>query len=154
MFEFGIICLFVHLVASVPQPPCRRCCDHLPSPDDAASLRESMPAMPEVRTYINMTILKGTPSFITSLTDWICLVAPQRCILSNLTKTNKKKLARWPHSCKMLPRQNSVILYSIVYCRHSQTLPSPNGRLDSHEPPTVSNHLQMHNMMHYNTFLS
>ncbi|KAI7803473.1 putative complement C1q tumor necrosis factor-related protein 6 [Triplophysa rosa] len=59
MFEFGFICLFVHLVASVPQPPCRRCCDHLPSPDDAASLRESMPAMPEVRTYINMTILKG-----------------------------------------------------------------------------------------------
>lgn len=53
-------CLFLHLVVSIPQPACRRCCDHLPPLDDAATLRESMPVMPEVRTYINMTILKGT----------------------------------------------------------------------------------------------
>ncbi|ROL42917.1 hypothetical protein DPX16_10973 [Anabarilius grahami] len=56
MFGFLLLaCLFLHLVVSVPQPPCRRCCDHLPPLDDAATIRESMP---EVRTYINMTILK------------------------------------------------------------------------------------------------
>ncbi|XP_059378117.1 complement C1q tumor necrosis factor-related protein 6-like [Carassius carassius] len=54
-----LACLFLHLVDSIPQPACRRCCDHLPPLDDAATLRESIPAMPEVRTYINMTILKG-----------------------------------------------------------------------------------------------
>ncbi|XP_693502.3 complement C1q tumor necrosis factor-related protein 6 [Danio rerio] len=60
MFGFLLLaCLFLHLVVSVPQPPCRRCCDHLPPLDDSASTREGMPAMPEVRTYINMTILKG-----------------------------------------------------------------------------------------------
>lgn len=67
MFGFGLICLFLHLVTSVPQPPCHRCCDHVPSLDDAAGLRESMPAMPEVRTYINMTILKGTPHSLSHL---------------------------------------------------------------------------------------
>ncbi|KAF4115618.1 complement C1q tumor necrosis factor-related protein 6 [Onychostoma macrolepis] len=51
--------LFLHMVVSIPQPACHRCCDHLPPLDDAATLRESMPGMPEVRTYINMTILKG-----------------------------------------------------------------------------------------------
>ncbi|XP_048055389.1 complement C1q tumor necrosis factor-related protein 6 [Megalobrama amblycephala] len=57
MFGFLLLaCLFLHLVVSVPQLPCRRCCDHLPPLDDAATIRESMP---EVRTYINMTILKG-----------------------------------------------------------------------------------------------
>ncbi len=58
--SFLLASLFLHLVVSVPQPACRRCCDHLPPLEDAATLRESMPAMPEVRTYINMTILKGT----------------------------------------------------------------------------------------------
>lgn len=68
MFGYGLVCLFLHLVVSVPQPKCRRCCDHLPPLDDAATLTEGMPAIPEVRTYINMTILKGTQnSFMHSL---------------------------------------------------------------------------------------
>lgn len=52
------------LVAPVPPSatprPCRRCCDHLPA--DGSSGPSHSPGMshvPEVRTYINMTILKG-----------------------------------------------------------------------------------------------
>ncbi|CAL8304745.1 unnamed protein product [Merluccius merluccius] len=54
------------LVVSVPPPgappvPCRRCCDHLDleegsgDPTEMAGLNQ----VPQVRTYINMTILKG-----------------------------------------------------------------------------------------------
>ncbi|XP_061829979.1 complement C1q tumor necrosis factor-related protein 6 [Nerophis lumbriciformis] len=61
-----LILSFAHLVALAPHPddpfvPCRRCCDHLQPTEDSPS----PPPMgmynqvPEVRTYINMTILKG-----------------------------------------------------------------------------------------------
>uniref|UniRef100_A0A672T653 C1q domain-containing protein n=1 Tax=Sinocyclocheilus grahami TaxID=75366 RepID=A0A672T653_SINGR len=70
-----LACLFLHLVVSVPQPACRRCCDHLPAPDEAATLSESMPAMPEVRTYINMTILKvGRRKSLHSIDNYQALI--------------------------------------------------------------------------------
>ncbi|CAN9505836.1 unnamed protein product [Ophioblennius macclurei] len=44
------------LVALVPPPaPCRRCCDHLEPAEGSGAFSQ----VPEVRTYINMTILKG-----------------------------------------------------------------------------------------------
>ncbi|XP_049329933.1 complement C1q tumor necrosis factor-related protein 1-like [Astyanax mexicanus] len=43
----------LHLTWSVPQPPCSRCCDDLPQAEDVGR------NIPEVHTYINMTILKG-----------------------------------------------------------------------------------------------
>ncbi|XP_029996907.1 complement C1q tumor necrosis factor-related protein 6 [Sphaeramia orbicularis] len=52
------------LVASVPPNttprPCRRCCDHLPADGSTdPSHSPGLSHVPEVRTYINMTILKG-----------------------------------------------------------------------------------------------
>lgn len=63
MFAVFLLLLLPH-VASVPSPSrptpkyCRRCCDHLdpplnPAPHPAAN------QTPEIRTIINMTILKG-----------------------------------------------------------------------------------------------
>uniref|UniRef100_UPI0037E9089D complement C1q tumor necrosis factor-related protein 6 n=1 Tax=Semicossyphus pulcher TaxID=241346 RepID=UPI0037E9089D len=46
---------------SAPPVPCRRCCDHL-EPEEgsgASAPSEGFGRVPEVRTYINMTILKG-----------------------------------------------------------------------------------------------
>ncbi|XP_023652590.1 complement C1q tumor necrosis factor-related protein 1-like isoform X1 [Paramormyrops kingsleyae] len=60
---FGHFLLLFPLVASVPPPSgaplrqCHRCCDHLESAGDAPPT--GLNQMPEVRTYINMTILKG-----------------------------------------------------------------------------------------------
>lgn len=52
--------ILVPLTLSVPQSPCRHCCDDDVLPDeDHTSLPPDTPAMPEIRTYINMTILKG-----------------------------------------------------------------------------------------------
>lgn len=54
--------LLLPLVCCVPSPSrppsrlCRRCCDHSEPPAATAQYQ-----MPEVRTVINMTILKGTP---------------------------------------------------------------------------------------------
>ncbi|XP_004560805.1 complement C1q tumor necrosis factor-related protein 6 [Maylandia zebra] len=57
----GILLLLLSLsclVATVPPPvPCRHCCDHL-EPAEGSGAQPSSYA-PEVRTYINMTILKG-----------------------------------------------------------------------------------------------
>ncbi|XP_018601571.1 complement C1q tumor necrosis factor-related protein 1 [Scleropages formosus] len=54
--------LFLHVDAipsRTPLRPCRRCCDHL-EPQEGSTMRAVPPyQMPEVRTYINMTILKG-----------------------------------------------------------------------------------------------
>lgn len=57
--------LLLPLVASVPPskaPPrfCRRCCDHLGPPESPSTHAATPQQMPEVRTFINMTILKGT----------------------------------------------------------------------------------------------
>ncbi|XP_074511478.1 complement C1q tumor necrosis factor-related protein 1 isoform X1 [Sebastes fasciatus] len=53
-------------VALVPPPgappvPCRRCCDHLEPAEGSGAepLTGGVSQVPEVRTYINMTILKG-----------------------------------------------------------------------------------------------
>lgn len=55
------------LVALVPPPsapliPCRRCCDHLEPVEGSGAqpLTDGFGPLPEVRTYINMSILKGT----------------------------------------------------------------------------------------------
>ncbi|KAM3864337.1 complement C1q tumor necrosis factor-related protein 1 [Diretmus argenteus] len=68
---FGVLLLlpvlsFPSLVAPVPPPsappaPCRRCCDHLEPAEGSAAQAPvaGLTHMPEVRTYINMTILKG-----------------------------------------------------------------------------------------------
>lgn len=49
------------LTLSVPQSPCRRCCDDDFLPDEASTtLPPDTPVMPEIHTYINMTILKGS----------------------------------------------------------------------------------------------
>ncbi|KAK3525366.1 hypothetical protein QTP86_031257, partial [Hemibagrus guttatus] len=45
------------LTFSMPQSLCRHCCDDDLLPDEATTTLP--PAMPEIRTYINMTILKG-----------------------------------------------------------------------------------------------
>ncbi|XP_045929916.1 complement C1q tumor necrosis factor-related protein 6 [Micropterus dolomieu] len=54
------------LVALVPPPsappvPCRHCCDHVEQPEGSGAqpATEGFILVPEVRTYINMTILKG-----------------------------------------------------------------------------------------------
>uniref|UniRef100_A0AAR2LEP4 C1q domain-containing protein n=2 Tax=Pygocentrus nattereri TaxID=42514 RepID=A0AAR2LEP4_PYGNA len=58
------VLLLLPLVASVPSPSrlppkyCRRCCDHLEPPLSPSSRPVTYQA-PEVRTFINMTILKG-----------------------------------------------------------------------------------------------
>ncbi|KAG9277511.1 complement C1q tumor necrosis factor-related protein 1 [Astyanax mexicanus] len=58
------VLLLLPLVASVPSPSrpppkyCRRCCDHLEPPLSSSSRPVAYQA-PEVRTFINMTILKG-----------------------------------------------------------------------------------------------
>ncbi|XP_036409410.1 complement C1q tumor necrosis factor-related protein 1-like [Megalops cyprinoides] len=64
MFEvLPPILLLLPLVVSVPPPssalprPCRRCCDHLADGSPAHNI--PLNQMPEVRPYINMTILKG-----------------------------------------------------------------------------------------------
>ncbi|KAL1005647.1 hypothetical protein UPYG_G00061780 [Umbra pygmaea] len=58
--------LLLPLVSSSPSPsrPCRQCCDHLQPPESPAShpahaASATHSQIPEVRTYINMTILKG-----------------------------------------------------------------------------------------------
>ncbi|KAB5517627.1 hypothetical protein PHYPO_G00169350 [Pangasianodon hypophthalmus] len=52
--------ILIPLTHSVPQSPCRHCCDDDFLPDEApTTLPPDTPAMPEIRTYINMTILKG-----------------------------------------------------------------------------------------------
>ncbi|KAG7460085.1 hypothetical protein MATL_G00217630 [Megalops atlanticus] len=57
------ILLLLPLVVSVPPPssapprPCRRCCDHLTDGSPAHNIPQNQ--MPEIRPYINMTILKG-----------------------------------------------------------------------------------------------
>ncbi|KAJ8363224.1 hypothetical protein SKAU_G00120550 [Synaphobranchus kaupii] len=56
--------LLLPLVASVTPskaPPrfCRRCCDHLEPPEGASARAAPPQKVPEVRTFINMTILKG-----------------------------------------------------------------------------------------------
>lgn len=54
------------LVAPGPPPSgsCRRCCDHLDPPEGTRDQRSGrVNHMPEVRTYINMTILKGNFKF-------------------------------------------------------------------------------------------
>lgn len=56
----GIVLLlsFPSLVAMVPPPvPCRHCCDHLEPAEGSDAQPRSY--VPEVHTYINMTILKG-----------------------------------------------------------------------------------------------
>lgn len=65
MFGFCLpLLLLLPLVASVPSPSrsplkyCRRCCDPL-EPPISASPRPMTYQTPEVRTFINMTILKG-----------------------------------------------------------------------------------------------
>lgn len=54
------------LVAPAPPPSappvaCRRCCDHLEPAEGSGDqpITEGFLHVPEVRTYINMTILKG-----------------------------------------------------------------------------------------------
>ncbi|XP_038551423.1 complement C1q tumor necrosis factor-related protein 6 [Micropterus salmoides] len=54
------------LVALVPPPsappvPCRHCCDHVEQPEGSGAqpATERFILVPEIRTYINMTILKG-----------------------------------------------------------------------------------------------
>ncbi|XP_028829463.1 complement C1q tumor necrosis factor-related protein 1 [Denticeps clupeoides] len=61
-----LVLLLPPLGASVPSPSrpplryCRRCCDHLDPPESASSPRPGgLYVSPEVRTFINMTILKG-----------------------------------------------------------------------------------------------
>ncbi|XP_064179811.1 complement C1q tumor necrosis factor-related protein 1 [Anguilla rostrata] len=56
--------LLLPLVASASPskaPPriCRRCCDHLEPPEGASTRTAPPQRVPEVRTFINMTILKG-----------------------------------------------------------------------------------------------
>ncbi|KAG5278804.1 hypothetical protein AALO_G00102940 [Alosa alosa] len=58
--------LVVVVAVAVPSPSrppvryCRRCCDHLDPPDSPSSPRSAgLHQAPEVRTFINMTILKG-----------------------------------------------------------------------------------------------
>ncbi|XP_029583185.1 complement C1q tumor necrosis factor-related protein 1 [Salmo trutta] len=64
------VLLFLPLVITVPPPggappaPCRRCCDDLelqkgPPAPQTGDQKSDLNQMPEVRTYINMTILKG-----------------------------------------------------------------------------------------------
>uniref|UniRef100_A0A4W5MGW7 C1q and TNF related 6a n=1 Tax=Hucho hucho TaxID=62062 RepID=A0A4W5MGW7_9TELE len=64
------VLLFLPLVIPVPPPrgappaPCRRCCDDLelqegPPAPQTGDQKSGLNQMPEVRTYINMTILKG-----------------------------------------------------------------------------------------------
>ncbi|XP_036401748.1 complement C1q tumor necrosis factor-related protein 1-like [Megalops cyprinoides] len=59
------VVLLLSLVASVPSPSkaphrlCRRCCDHLEPPEGSTARTATPYQVPEVRTYINMTILKG-----------------------------------------------------------------------------------------------
>ncbi|XP_026887677.2 complement C1q tumor necrosis factor-related protein 6 isoform X1 [Electrophorus electricus] len=50
------IFFFLPLTLPEPQPHCSRCCDDLLPAEGPTALQ---PAMPEIRTYINMTILKG-----------------------------------------------------------------------------------------------
>ncbi|KAJ8386116.1 hypothetical protein AAFF_G00177100 [Aldrovandia affinis] len=65
MFEMLPPVLLLHLVASVPPPSgappriCRRCCDHLEPAEGSPARNPAQNQMPEIRTYINMTILKG-----------------------------------------------------------------------------------------------
>lgn len=52
--------ILIPLTLSVPQSPCHRCCDEDSLPYEApTTLPPDTPAMPEIRMYINMTILKG-----------------------------------------------------------------------------------------------
>lgn len=61
------------LVALVPPPPappalCKSCCDHLEPAEGSGAqpITEGFNHVPEVRTYINMTILKGIPTLLLS----------------------------------------------------------------------------------------
>ncbi|KAM6972238.1 complement C1q tumor necrosis factor-related protein 1 [Aplochiton taeniatus] len=62
-----LLLLLLPLSCCVPPPSrpprvCRRCCDHLDPPENPSSSARSAataPHPPEVRTFINMTILKG-----------------------------------------------------------------------------------------------
>ncbi|KAM9843243.1 complement C1q tumor necrosis factor-related protein 6 [Aulostomus maculatus] len=63
MLGLLLLLSFTSLVALVPPPyiphvPCRRCCDHL-EPAEGSADSAVFSHAPEVRTYINMTILKG-----------------------------------------------------------------------------------------------
>lgn len=60
---------FVHLVTQAAPPtgspvPCKRCCDDLQPAEDSAAppAAGEYIQLPQVRAYINMTILKGTPA--------------------------------------------------------------------------------------------
>lgn len=56
------------LAALVPPPvPCRQCCDHLEPAEGSGAQPPAagFSQVPEVRTYINMTILKGIMSIMT-----------------------------------------------------------------------------------------
>ncbi|MFT7819477.1 complement C1q tumor necrosis factor-related protein 1-like [Arapaima gigas] len=61
----GLFLFLLPLAASVPPPSgastrlCHRCCDHVDSAGGTPSQTTIPNQMPEVRTYINMTILKG-----------------------------------------------------------------------------------------------
>lgn len=62
---FGVLLLLLSFssVVVVPPPnsPCRKCCDQM-SPADGSGdspMSEEFSPVPEIRTYINMTILKG-----------------------------------------------------------------------------------------------
>ncbi|KAF7686491.1 hypothetical protein HF521_015853 [Silurus meridionalis] len=63
VMSVSVIVWFIFLVPltlSVPQSPCRRCCDDDFLPDETpATLPPETSAIPEIRTVINMTILKG-----------------------------------------------------------------------------------------------
>lgn len=52
-----IVSVLTLLTFSMPQSPCHHCCDDDFLPDEASTALP--PAVPEIRTYINMTILKG-----------------------------------------------------------------------------------------------
>ncbi|KAL7883425.1 hypothetical protein SRHO_G00010830 [Serrasalmus rhombeus] len=56
-FLLPLVLFLLPLALSVPQPPCSRCCDDLPPAEDP------MRTVPEVHTYINMTILKSWLAF-------------------------------------------------------------------------------------------
>ncbi|XP_029945196.1 complement C1q tumor necrosis factor-related protein 6-like [Salarias fasciatus] len=47
------------LVPPLPPVPCRRCCDHLEPAEGSGAQPSGFSHVPEVRTFINMTILKG-----------------------------------------------------------------------------------------------
>ena len=49
---------------STPPPPCSRCCDHLEPAEGSGFQPPTFNQVPEVRTFINMTILKGSSAVL------------------------------------------------------------------------------------------